>query len=136
VSAVPNKHYRGKLRQIIPMGDRTRGTVKVKVEILDPDENLFPELVATVHFLPDKALHNPNASKAYLYVPKAAVFEENGHSYAWVGDGKSRPSRRQVEVGVANDELGRVESGLKGGETVVVNPAKGLREGETVKVAE
>src|SRR5205807_7878015 len=81
VSAVPNHHYRGRLRQIIPMGDRTRGTVKVKVEILDPDDHLFPELVATVHFLPDKALKNPNAGRSYLFVPKAAVFEESGHAY-------------------------------------------------------
>ena len=136
VSAVPAKHYHGKLRQIIPMGDRTRGTVKVKVEITDPDESLFPELVATVHFLPDKALHNPNASRSFTYVPKAAVFEENGHTYAWVVDSKSRLSRRPVEVAVTNDELGRVESGLKAGEQVVLNPPKTLRERDVVKVSE
>jgi len=136
VSAVPNKHYRGRLRQIIPMGDRTRGTVKVKVEILDPDELLFPELVSTVHFLPDKALNNPNANRAFLFVPKAAVFDENGHSFAWVLDMKSRVEKREVEVAPTNDELARVESGLKTGETVVVNPPKHLRQGETVKVAE
>ncbi len=67
VSAVPSKHYRGRLRQIIPMGDRARGTVKVKVEILDPDGSLFPELVATVHFLPDKALNNPNANRPFVF---------------------------------------------------------------------
>jgi RND family efflux transporter MFP subunit len=136
VSAVPSKHYRGKLRQVIPMSDRARGTVKVKVKILDPDEHLFPELVATVHFLPDKALHNPDASRAFVFVPKSGVFEENGHGYAWVVDAKSRVSRRQVEVAVTNDELARVESGLTSGETVVINPPKTLREGETVKVAE
>ena len=70
VSAVPSKHYRGRLRQVIPMGDRTRGTVKVKVEILDPDEHLFPELVATVHFLPDKALKNPDAAPAVPVRPQ------------------------------------------------------------------
>ncbi|HMB04126.1 MAG TPA: efflux RND transporter periplasmic adaptor subunit [Isosphaeraceae bacterium] len=136
VSAVPNKHYRGRLRQIIPMGDRSRGTVKVKVEILDPDEHLFPELVATVHFLPDKALNNPNATRSFLFVPKAAVFEENGHEYAWVVDGKSRVQKRQVEVAVTNDDLARVESGLRGGESVVLNPPKGLRGGAAVKVSE
>jgi RND family efflux transporter MFP subunit len=136
VSAVPDRHYRGRLRQIIPMGDRTRGTVKVKVEILDPDDHLFPELVATVHFLPDKALKNPNAGQPYLFVPKAAVFEESGHAYAWVVDARSRVSRRQVEVAVTNDELARVESGLKAGETVVVTPPKTLRANEVVKVAE
>jgi RND family efflux transporter MFP subunit len=136
VSAVPSKHYRGRLRQIIPMGDRTRGTVKVKVEVLDPDEQLFPELVATVHFLPDKALKNPAAGGSYLFVPKAAVFERNGHSLAWVVDGKSRVHQRRVEVAVTNDDLARVESGLRSGETVVLNPPRTLRENETVKVAE
>jgi RND family efflux transporter MFP subunit len=136
VSAVPDKHYRGRLRQIIPMGDRTRGTVKVKVEILDPDEHLFPELVSTVHFLPDRALNNPNASRSSLFVPKAALFEENGHSYVWVVDDKSRVTRRQVEVVVTNDDLSRVETGLKGGESVVLNPTKSLRDNISVKVSE
>ncbi len=90
VGAVPGKHYRGVLRQIIPKSDRTRGTVKVKVEILDVDEHLFPELVATVHFLPDKALNNPDAARASVFMPKAAVVEENGRTYAWVLGTKAR----------------------------------------------
>lgn len=136
VSAVPGKHYRGRLRQIIPKSDRSRGTVKVNVEILDPDEDLFPELVATVHFLPDKALNNPNANRSFLFVPKSAVFEESGLTYAWVVDGKSRVSKRKVEIAPTNDELARVEVGLKAGDTVVVNPPKDLRDLETVKVAD
>jgi RND family efflux transporter MFP subunit len=136
VSAVPNKHYRGKLRKIIPMGDRTRGTVKVKVEILDPDASLFPELVATVHFLPDKALNNPNQNQSFVFVPKSALFEENGHSYVWVVDGKSHINKKQVEAAATNDALARVESGLTVGESVVLTPAKTLRENEAVKVAD
>lgn len=136
VSAVPSRHYRGRLRQIVPMGDRTRGTVKVKVEILDPDEHLFPELVATVHFLPDKALQNPNASRAFLFVPKSALFEENGHSFVWVVDEKSRVARRRVEVVVTTDDLARVETGLREGETVVLSPGKSLRQNMEVKVTE
>lgn len=136
VSAVPDRRYRGRLRQIIPMGDRSRGTVKVNVEILDPDENLFPELVATVHFLPDKAIDNPNANKALLFVPKAAVFEESGHNYVWVVGPRSKVTRKKVEVAPTNDDLARVESGLASGETVVLNPPKTLRENEAVSIAQ
>lgn len=136
VSAVPDKHYRGRLRQIIPMGDRSRGTVKVNVEILDPDDQLFPELVATVHFLPDRAVNNPNANKAFLFVPMSAVFEESGHRFVWVIDSKSLVSKRKVEVAPTNDDLARVESGLTSGETVVVSPPKSLRENEAVTVAQ
>jgi RND family efflux transporter MFP subunit len=136
VSAVPTRHYRGRLRQVIPMGDRTRGTVKVKVEILDPDEQLFPELVATVHFLPDTAIKNPGASRTFVYVPKAAVVEQSGHSYVWIVDSKSKVVRRRVEVGVTHDDLARVETGLRGGESVVLNPPATLRENTEVKVTE
>lgn len=138
VSAVPGKHYRGKLRQIIPMGDRARGTIKVKVAILDPDEHLFPELVATVHFLPDQAIATPAsaASGPLLFVPKAAIVEEAGHSYAWVVEDGGVVRRRAIEVVVTNDDLARVEKGLKPGESVVLDPPRTLREGEPVKVLE
>ncbi len=138
VSAVPGKHYRGKLRQIVPMGDRARGTIKVKVAILDPDGNLFPELVATVHFLPDKAIAIPAtaAGGPLLFVPKAAIVEEAGHSYAWIVDAAGSARRRPVEVIVTNDDLARVESGLTAGESVILDPPKTLRNGDPVKVNE
>jgi RND family efflux transporter MFP subunit len=136
VSAVPEKRYRGRLRQVIPMSDRARGTVKVMVEFLEPDEHLFPELVATVHFLPDKALKSPDAGKAYLFVPKAAIVEEAGHSFAYLMGAGKTVRKVAVETVITNDDLARVESGLKAGDAVVLNPPKTLKDGETVKVAE
>ena len=136
VSAVPSKHYRGRLRLVIPTSDRARGTVKVKVEIVDPDENLFPELVATVHFLPDKSHQGPDVGKAHLFLPKAALFEEGGHSNVWRVDAKNGIHKTRVEVVVTNDELARVESGLKAGDSVVLSPTQVLREGEVVKVTD
>jgi RND family efflux transporter MFP subunit len=133
VSAVPNKHYRGRLRRIVPISDRARGTVKVLVEILDPDENLFPELVATVHFLPDKSHQGQDIGKSHLFVPKSALFQEGGHSLVWQVDGQEMIHKVRVEVVVTNDSLARVESGLKVDDLVVLNPAQELHEGEVVK---
>jgi RND family efflux transporter MFP subunit len=136
VSAVPEKRYRGRLRQVIPMGDRTRGTVKVKVEILNPDEKLFPELAATVHFLPNRSGARHDTSRAYLFVPKSAVFQENGHDHVWVAGSKNMVHKRRVEVATTTDALARVESGLEPGESVVLNPIKTLYENETVRLAD
>jgi RND family efflux transporter MFP subunit len=136
VAAAPTKRYRGRLRQIIPISDRGRGTVKVMVEFLEPDEQLFPELVATVHFLPDKALKSPDAGKAYLFVPKSAIVEEEGHSYVFQVDNKKNLHKVEVDVVVTNDDLARVEKGLEAGAQVVLAPPKTLRDGEAVKVAE
>ncbi len=136
VSAIPSKHYRGRLRQVIPMGDRTRGTVKVKVEILDPDEKLFPELAATVHFLPSKTGNSPDAGRSFLFVPKSAVFQENGHDHVWIIGSKNTLHKRKVEVATTTDALGRVESGLDAGESVVLNPIKALHDEEVVRIAD
>ena len=87
------------------------------MEILDPDDKLFPELAATVHFLPFKTGAAAETSKAYLFVPKAAVFQENGHDYVWVVGKKSQVNKRQVEVATTKEDLARVESGLESGET-------------------
>jgi RND family efflux transporter MFP subunit len=136
VSAVPDKHYRGRLRQFIPMSDRARGTVKVKVEILDPDEHLFPELVATVRFLPDKTYQGADVGKSHLFAPKSAIFEEGGHSHVWRLDAKQTLQKVRVEVVVTNDELARVESGLESGDRLVDKPTQTLREGEAVKISD
>jgi RND family efflux transporter MFP subunit len=136
VSAIPSRRYRGRLRQVIPMGDRTRGTVKVKVEILDPDDKLFPELAATVHFLPSKTGNNRDANRSYLFLPKSAVFQENGHDHVWLIDKKNTIRKQAVEVATTTDALARVESGLDAGDSVVVNPVKTLRDGELVRIAD
>lgn len=136
VSAVPDRRYRGKLRKIVPLGDRARGTIKVLVQIEDPDDRLFPELVATVHFLPDRERKVDESKDAGLFVSKRCVFEEGGHSYVWVVDSKTETlEKRRVEVVVTEDDLARVESGLSTGESIVDKPDSTLRDKEKVSIA-
>ena len=47
----PDKRYRGRVAEIAPEANRAKGTVQVKVQILEPDRFLTPELSATVDFL-------------------------------------------------------------------------------------
>ena len=137
VSAVPNKRYRGRLRQIIPMGDRTRGTVKVKVEILDPDDKLFPELAATVHFLPARPCTARMPTARSCSCPSRPSFQENGHDYVWVVEQEVAASRkRQVEVATTNDDLARVESGLEAGESWSSTRPRPCKDNEDVRIAE
>ena len=47
----PDKRYQGQVAEIAPEANRAKGTVQVKVQILEPDRFLTPELSATVDFL-------------------------------------------------------------------------------------
>jgi RND family efflux transporter MFP subunit len=135
VDAVPNHRYKAKLREIIPMGDRTRGIVKVKVEILDPDDRLFPELSATVLFLPDATEANQAQEKG-VFVSASAVQGKGDDQFVWLLD-QDRVRKVAIRTaGKSEEGLVAIESGLTGGERVIVEPPPGLEEGEQVQVPE
>jgi RND family efflux transporter MFP subunit len=138
VDAVTDRRYKGRLRTIIPMGDRTRGIVKVKVSVLDPDERLFPELSATVNFLPDQRDEQQanQALEKAVFAPAAAIQGAGNEQYAWRLDG-TRVRRVDVKTeGEPHDGLLRVMSGLDGGERLVTDPPSDLTAGDEVKLAE
>ena len=132
VSAVPGRNYKGRLRRIVPMGDRARGTVKVYVEILDPDDRLFPELVATVNFLPIVSEGESQAeAKTGLYVPASAIQGEGDAQVAWIVDDDGIAHRRAVSAEV-EDSQALVKSGLEAGDAVILDPPADLRDGDAV----
>jgi HlyD family secretion protein len=49
--AYPDRHYEGMVAEIAPEADRAKGTLQIKVQILDPDAFLTPQLSARVEFL-------------------------------------------------------------------------------------
>ncbi len=138
VDAVPNHRYRGRLREIMPMGDRTRGIVKVKVTILDPDERLFPELSATVLFLPDAPAGSETnqAQEKGVFVPVAAVQGVDQDKFVWLLE-QDRVRKLSINTeGETNEGLIAIAGGLIGGERVIVDPPPGLKDGDQVKLPE
>ena len=139
VDAVPDYRYQGRLREIMPMGDRTRGIVKVKVAVLNPDSRLFPELSATVHFLPDAKEGDDGANKSLekgLFVPVTAIQGTGDKQFVWV---LSENQVRQAAVSTAGEPhegLVPVKGDLVGGERLVINPPLDLKPGDEVRTAE
>jgi len=137
VDAVADRRYRGQLREIIPMGDRSRGIVKVKVTVLDADERLFPELSATVHFLPRKeggAAGESTASKLVILAPEKAIVRRDGDTFVWRVD-EERVRRVLVKVqSEPKDGYVAIEGSLEGGEKVVVDAPEGLADGSRVRL--
>ena len=49
--AYPDKSYDGYVAEIAPEADRAKGTLQIKVQIVNPDKFLTPQLSARVDFL-------------------------------------------------------------------------------------
>jgi RND family efflux transporter MFP subunit len=135
VDAVPGHRYKGRVRKIIPMGDRARATIKVKVEILDVDGRLFPEMSGTVYFLPDETEPQTAEAERRVFCPTDAIIESGDASHVWIIE-KEHVRRAEVTTGASNNGRTEIRKGLAGGEKVVVAPSPELREGQEVRLAE
>ncbi len=127
--AYPDKKYKGQVFEISPEANRQKGTVQVKVKVLDPDAMLRPEMNAKVSFL---GATGDAVKRTELRVPKSAVFQSEGKpAVAAVEDG--RVAIKPVTPGDTTGESIRITAGLTGSETVVVTNPSALQNGQRVR---
>ena len=128
VDAFPDRKYDGVIAEISPEANRQKATVQVKVQILNPDEFLRPEMNASVRFLPREG----EAHGAGVFVPTAAVRTEGAKKYVFVVTG-SRVDRKDVVV-VGPRSGGFAVEGVKEGDTVVTTAPATLKDGNSIKI--
>src|SRR5208337_1998302 len=73
VDAYPDRKYDGEIHEISPEANRQKATVQVKVQIINPDEYLRPEMNATVKFLANENKPASAAAPSGILLPTAAV---------------------------------------------------------------
>ena len=128
---LPDEVFEGTVTRIEGAADLQRNTLQAKVRIADPSDKLRPEMLSRVEFLEPlrENQQDTSVSGVAVYVPATALAD----GAVWVYDADTnRAERRQVTSSTSEENLIRIDSGLRPGEWVVSDPA-GLREGERLK---
>ena len=132
LDAYPDTSFSGRVRQVVPTADREKATVLVKVSILDRDPRILPEMGAKVVF---EAQSTPvAAAPRRVFVPQAAVVQSGGRAFVWVMT-NGTVHEQVVDMGPARGDRVEVRQGLSGGESLVLTPPAGLKDGSKVKLA-
>jgi RND family efflux transporter MFP subunit len=133
--AYPDRHYVARVVKLYPQVDRQKGTLKVEVKILEPDDKLLPDMSTRVTFHGEPPAPGSGAEEKAVLVPAGALQRDNEGSFVWVvADG--RVKRAGVETAGDVGDRVRVVGGLVGGEAVVVGDAAGsLSEGQQVEAS-
>jgi HlyD family secretion protein len=128
--AFPDRKYEGFIYEISPEANRQKATVQVKVKVSNPDDYLRPEMNASVAFLADeKPAENAQAGgPSVIVVPPAAIRDNS--VFVLLG---GKAVQRRIKTGPTSSAGVRVESGLIGGEDLIVNPPAGLKDGDRVR---
>ena len=131
VDAFPDLHWDGQIAEVSPEANRQKATIEVKVQILNPDSHLRPEMNTTVRFIADENKAT-NQQAAGAYVPTAAIREKDGNKFVLLAlDGKAM--KRDVKI-LSQRSGGALVSGLNGGETVITTAPEGLKDGDKIKI--
>lgn len=128
--AYPDAQFDASLVKIYPEADRQKATVKVEVQIRQPNLAIIkPEMSVKANFI-EKRVANKDAHP--LVIPAKAVLREGNNSYVWtVRSGEAR----RAPIIRGGDSKGGIEvrEGLNDGELIVTNPGPNLSEGQKVR---
>src|SRR5262249_13325105 len=139
LDAYPDTSFAGRVRQVVPTADREKATVLVKVSILDHDPRILPEMGAKVvfdaHAAPGVPGQSPGpAPTRRVFVPRAAIVQVDGRAAVWVVE-NGVVRQQTVDVGPERGDRIEVRQGLQGGESLVLSPPAGLKNGSKGKLA-
>lgn len=107
--------------------DPGTGTVKLKAEFPNEDNNLFPNQFVNARLL-------VNVMHGATIIPAAAIQRGTQGTFVYVIEAENTVTVRPVMLGPAQGENVVVNTGMTPGETVVVDGADKLREGAKVEL--
>ena len=122
---IRGKEYTGKVARIEKMVDPTQGSgVGVEVKLDDPDDNIILGLEV-------KSYIETADLKDVTLIPTEALDSDNNGDFVFVQkDGKA--VKTYVVIGLQNDSMAMIESGVTAGDVVVWSDSRKLTDGAEI----
>lgn len=106
--------FKGKVSSILPGVDPATRTLKARIELANPRQQLVPGMFATVNF-------SPNAHRDVLLVPSEAVIKTGKRSVVIVAQAGGKFIPMDIEAGTESNGQTEIRKGLQSGQKVVVS---------------
>lgn len=134
--ALPGEHFSGAVAAILPVVDRARATVTVRLRLDKLDPRILPEMSAKVSFLSRPTTEADR--RPILLVPKAAVVRQDERLVVFrVREELAEARVQAVPVQLGNPVGESIQlvagAGLQAGDRLVLEPSGWLRDGGMVR---
>lgn len=124
-----HKLAEGSLLSLDNQIDSTTGTLKIKARFANQDDRLFPNQFVNLH------LRVSTLADALL-MPVSALQMNNEGNFVWIVSQQNTVSRKQVTVGLQQNQQVVVTAGLSAGDRVITDGIDRLTEGSAVNIVQ
>lgn len=132
LDAFKDRSYKGEIAEMSPEANRQKATVQVKVQILQPDSYLRPEMNATVQFKAPASKDDTAAKQSFVFIPTAALRDKGGAKVVFLAFNGKAVGR---EVHVKGERSGGyLVDSLVGGENVITTAPANLEDGQKIRI--
>mgnify|MGYP001502438502 FL=1 len=142
LNAYPKWDIPSEVIAIIPTADRNKATVRVRINLLEKDERVLPDMGIRVSFL-QKMAETTEEKKEGVVIPNDAVLYDQDKSYVLlVNDIESKKDgvitgkiwKQEVYVIEETSNYSRITDGIKAGDRVVASYDQQLENNQKVRV--
>jgi membrane fusion protein, multidrug efflux system len=125
------KTIKTKVRQVGNFINPANRTFKVEIAVPENDKSIKPNLTARVKI-------NDYTSKEAILIPQSIVSEDaEGKQYVYMikdkKDTRGIAEKVFIETGLTDGDLIEIVKGLSSGDDIIIEGARSIREGQTVK---
>lgn len=127
--AIGGEIFHAEVTEISPVLDPVSRTLRIRLRFLNPDPRIKAGMFATISLVTNRKVDIP-------VVQRVSVISTYGSWIVFVVDENNIARRREVTLGIDNEELMEVLSGVSLGENVVSAGQNFLSDGDPVRIVD
>jgi len=127
--AISDEIFTAEVIEINPVLDPASRTLRIRLRFVNPDSRIKAGMFATISLVTNRKVNVP-------VVQRTSVINTYGSWIVFTVDENSIARKREVTLGIENEEFFEIVSGLKTGENVVSAGQNFLSDGDPVRIVD
>jgi multidrug efflux pump subunit AcrA (membrane-fusion protein) len=127
--AISGEMFTAEVIEINPVIDPASRTLRIRLRFLNPDPRIRAGMFATISLVTNRRVNVP-------VIPRTSVINTYGSWIVFVVDENNTARRREITLGIDNEDFFEILNGLSMGENVVSAGQNFLSDGDPVRIVD
>ncbi|MDR0301318.1 MAG: efflux RND transporter periplasmic adaptor subunit [Treponema sp.] len=129
LEAIPDETFTAEVFEINPVLDPSSRTLRIRLRFINPDSRIKAGMFATISLITNRKAGIP-------VIPRMSIINTYGSWIVFIVDENNIVRRREIKLGIDNEEFVEVLEGVSMGDLVVSAGQNFLSDGDAVRIVE